>query len=182
MTTPALNYVPRPPYRMSGGLRVLLWTLLGLVLLPVVAGLGVVVLLVAHDWKYSGSLRGDGALERARHALQDVDGDRWRDVAFDARATWDPPDMDGDRIEHYAFTLPPAEIGPFHAALEAQWSRRTSEGRNYKPNDPRVNYVFEGASLLLDPESGRVEIEWANFYTLTPATKPIRHAPSTRPQ
>ena len=44
MTTPAVDYAPRPPYRMSGGLRVLLWTLLGLALLPVAAALGVVVL------------------------------------------------------------------------------------------------------------------------------------------
>ena len=181
MTTPAVDYAPRPPYRMSGGLRVLLWTLLGLALLPVAAALGVVVLLVAHDWKHSGSLRGDAALERARHALQDVGGDRWRVVAFDARAEWSPPDMGGDRIEHYAFTLPQAEIAPFQAALEAKWTHRSNEGRS--PNDLTVNYIFEGASLLLHPETGRVEIEWANFYSLTPTSRPAAYdAPSTRPR
>ncbi len=173
----------RRAYRMSGGFKLFLGLLAAAVVLPAVLWVTLYAIVIggslASDVRNSGSATGPAALERARNALHDLGNGRWRAVATDARANWDAGDMGGDRIEHYAFTLPPAEVAPFQAALDAQWTLRPLDGRD--SDDPRVNYVFEGASLVLDRETGRVRIEWANFFSHTPATNPAGRAAGQRP-
>jgi hypothetical protein len=175
----------RPPYRMSRGFKVFLWLLAMVIVSPVLLWAALFVVIIGgsavNEFVHSGSAKGDEALDRAGNVLNDLDGGRWRVVATDAGAVWSAPDMGGDRIENYAFTLPPAEVPRFRAALDAQWTERPIDGR--KPGDSTVNYVYEGASLILDPDTGRVEINWGNFYSLTPTTKPLGYdAPSTRPR
>jgi hypothetical protein len=166
---------------VSRQFKAFLWLLAIVLAIPILLVGGVVMLMIAHDFYYSGSARGQAALERIHDfALHDLGNGRWRQVAIDARAQWGAPDWSGDRIEHNAFTLPHDEIEAFHEALKAEWLHQPDTSRT--ANDPHVFYVFEGASLDLNRSTGHVEIEWGNFLNLTPTTKPAtRAAPTTLP-
>ena len=168
---------------MSGGFKAFLWFLAALIILPAVLWVGLFVVVIGgaaiDEYRHSGSARGTAALDRARNALHGLGGNRWHAVATDAWAGWGAPDMNGDQIENYAFTLPAGEVPAFLAALEAQWTAEPIE--RAQPDDPRVCYIFGGARLVLNRQTGRVQINWGNYYDLTPATKPAGRAAGQRP-